>query len=782
MARRWTWVVLTLLATVALLVGVGVALPSNADARGLAANPHLPALSVTLWATPTTGTVPLAVNFQANVTGGSGAYLFEWTWGDGNTSTSVSSTYTWTYSYASTFSADVIVLDLGNFNAALSNSVSITVNPGVPLGIFGTATPASGAAPLLVYFNSTANGGSSPYTFEWDFGFSGAGNVSYSENTTYTYTTAGSYTAILNVTDATGTYLQQSFSIIVTGGGTGSTPLAVTASASPTSGLTPLTVNFASTVTGGTPSYAYAWNYGDGSALGTTSNPSHVYTVAGNYTVNLTVTDTASHVAYANIPVTVAAPPPPLVITGSFTPTPSVGTLPFKISYTGSASGGKAPYNYTWYFGDGSDSYSQSGTHTYSTAGNFTAYFLVFDTTGATKDLEFNVTVNPAVTAKILPSVSAGGAPLDVTFSSSASGGTAPYSVSWTFGDGQVGSGATASHTYSTKGNYNATVWINDSSGSHAHATAEITVAPALTASVTLSNNDTAKGTPVTLTAKTAGGLGAPSTYAWTLNGTTISESSDTFSYVPAGSGSYTFEVTATDNDGQTATAKVILAVLSPTQLAGPKLSAFTVAPSSVATGATATFTATASGGYGTLSYTYTGLPTSCTSKSSPTLSCTPEVTGVYTVQLEVKDSAGKTAFGNATLTVTSTNAAGSASPWGLYVIGIIILLVVVALAVLWTRIYALRHRGDDHDPTPEELEAMAAVGALPVAEEVAPSGAGEPAPEALPPPEEVPMDDQPPVDPGAPYDAPPMDPGPVDQGITRTNGQDVIDLGSPPP
>ena len=74
-------------------------------------------------------------------------------------------------------------------------------------------------------------------------------------------------------------------------------PLTVTITGSPTVGPTTLTTSFASVPVGGTPPYTYTWVWGDGTANGTTQNPSHNFTVAGVYTTILTVTDSASHTA-----------------------------------------------------------------------------------------------------------------------------------------------------------------------------------------------------------------------------------------------------------------------------------------------------------------------------------------------------------------------------------------------------------------------------------------------------------------------------------------------------
>ena len=73
--------------------------------------------------------------------------------------------------------------------------------------------------------------------------------------------------------------------------------------ATPGSGIRPLTVHFTDTSDAGSESItAWVWDFGDG-GNSTDQNPSHSYTVAGSYTVSLTVTssvggDTASQADY----------------------------------------------------------------------------------------------------------------------------------------------------------------------------------------------------------------------------------------------------------------------------------------------------------------------------------------------------------------------------------------------------------------------------------------------------------------------------------------------------
>ena len=61
---------------------------------------------------------------------------------------------------------------------------------------------------------------------------------------------------------------------------------------------------------------------------------------------------------------------------------PYHGTALRPITLTGLAFGGIPPYQYLWDFGDGNSSGEQNPTHTYTTAGNYTAVFTITDSEG----------------------------------------------------------------------------------------------------------------------------------------------------------------------------------------------------------------------------------------------------------------------------------------------------------------------------------------------------------------------------------------------------------------
>jgi len=112
-------------------------------------------------------------------------------------------------------------------------------------------------------------------------------------------------------------------------------PLTATASANPTSGPAPLTVQFSVVASGGTPPYTYSWGFDDTSPLSSEQNPTHTY-VSGSgdaaYIVDVFVADSNAKSVFSNdidITVTESTTIPP---TGTPTETPT--TAPTETSTT----------------------------------------------------------------------------------------------------------------------------------------------------------------------------------------------------------------------------------------------------------------------------------------------------------------------------------------------------------------------------------------------------------------------------------------------------------------
>jgi len=133
----------------------------------------------------------------------------------------------------------------------------------------------------------------------------------------------------------------------------------------PKSGYGPLKVTFTDISTG-TPT-AWKWNFGD-ETYSTAKNPVHTYSKAGEYTVSLTVTNTAdsntiTKHSYINV-VTMKAP------VAAFSASPNSGKAPLKVQFTDKSTG--SLMSRKWSFGDGTYSTAKDPAHTYSKAGKYT--------------------------------------------------------------------------------------------------------------------------------------------------------------------------------------------------------------------------------------------------------------------------------------------------------------------------------------------------------------------------------------------------------------------------
>lgn len=135
---------------------------------------------------------------------------------------------------------------------------------------------------------------------------------------------------------------------------------------------------------------SYSWNFGDGTPAGAGRTTTHNYAAAGTYQVRLTVTDNDGATGTVARTVTVTAPNQ--APAASFT----VSAADLRASFDASASSDPdgTIASYMWDFGDG----TAAGTgvtvsHTYATAGTYTARLTVRDNDGATGTTTRQVTV-----------------------------------------------------------------------------------------------------------------------------------------------------------------------------------------------------------------------------------------------------------------------------------------------------------------------------------------------------------------------------------------------------
>lgn len=135
----------------------------------------------------------------------------------------------------------------------------------------------------------------------------------------------------------------------------------------------------------------YVWEFGDGSQA---NGPvvSHVYTVPGSYTAQLTVTDKDGALSRKTTTVTVAAPnqPPQAVISG-----PSGALVGQTVTLSGAGSDdpdGKI-VGYLWDFGGGLTATTVEATQVFTVAGNYSITLTVTDDGGLTGMAQYTLAV-----------------------------------------------------------------------------------------------------------------------------------------------------------------------------------------------------------------------------------------------------------------------------------------------------------------------------------------------------------------------------------------------------
>ena len=296
--------------------------------------------------------------------------------------------YSWTRTIEANW--DLASLTSNDANANPMTEFFKSTTPPVLLSTSFTYSPTSPQTSQQVSFTASASGGTGPYNFTWTFGdgATGTGSTVY-----HTYSTAGSYNVLLTTKDSSPSQQTATSQQTITVTSPPPPPPSLTASftASLSSPVVGQTVSFTGSASGGTTPYSYAWNFGDSSA-GSGSSVSHAYQTAGVYTVVLTVTDAAGHIASASNAITVTSP-----LSASFTYAPSTPAPLTSVQFTASATGGTAPYSYSWDFGDGTTGTGASASHSYLLPGTYTVTLTVVDSNGLTTTASTTVTVTVSV-------------------------------------------------------------------------------------------------------------------------------------------------------------------------------------------------------------------------------------------------------------------------------------------------------------------------------------------------------------------------------------------------
>lgn len=475
-----------------------------------------------------------------NAVGGTGPYSYTWTPGNlsGASQTTLGAgTYTINVSDAGQCTGST-TLTITQPTAALTAVISATTNTGCGTSTGGATVTASGGTPSYTY-SWTPSGGSA----------AGVSNLGIGNNTVTVQDIKGcTVTAVANITTAGGPTLSvvSQTNVNCFGANTGTATVIGN---------------------GGTGPYSYTWTPGNMNGASQTSLS------AGIYTIN---------VADANLCAgsgTIAITQPTAALSGVFSNTVAGSCGANNGSATVTASGGTPSYSYTWSPNGGS-------TAAVSNLSSGTNSVTITDAKGCTTTLtlSLNSIGGPTLAVSSQTNVNCFGASTG-SATVNASGGTGPYSYTWT-----PGSLVGASQSGLSAGVY--TVNISDANSCAGSGTVAITQ-PTSAVSAIVANTPSGCGGSSGSATVTASG-GTPSyTYSWNPGGGTGTSVSG------LAAGNYT--VTVTDAKGCKTTSVTTISSSG----GGPALSI--TSQSNVACYGTATGSAAinASGSAGPFSYTW---------------------------------------------------------------------------------------------------------------------------------------------------------------------------------
>ncbi len=411
---------------------------------------------------PTTGISPLLVSFQDRSTGSVASWA--WDFGDGGTSTLENPAHA--YSAPGLYTVSLTVGGPGGVDTATQVDLVDVFLPGPPIPDF-SGTPLAGIAPLSVDFTDQSIGQVTEWL--WDFGDGGSSTL---QHPSHEFLLPGDYTVGLTATGPGGGATETKIAYVAVG----EPPPAADFSASPTSGIVALDVDFPDLSSGNVGSWD--WDFGDG---GTSSlqNPSHTYSGVGTYDVVLTATgpggsDVETKLAYITV-----HPPAPLA---GFSALPTGGDAPLEVAFTNATTG--VASGYSWSFGDGGSSTEVDPNHVYHTPGTYTVALTAVGPGGMTTDTQNNlisVTTPPPPLADFSGSPTSGDAPLGVNFTDLSAGAVSSYA--WAFGDGGTSSSQSPMHVYANPGTYTVALTVTGPGGGDTqtkvdYVTADVPPAP----------------------------------------------------------------------------------------------------------------------------------------------------------------------------------------------------------------------------------------------------------------------------------------------------------------
>ncbi|MBW6481975.1 MAG: PKD domain-containing protein [Vicingaceae bacterium] len=312
---------------------------------------------------------------------GSNIVTWDWDFGDGSpNSNQQNPTHTYPLSPL-TYNVTLTVTDQNG----CSTNTTFTVNFGGPTAEFTTANVCDGN---VVSFTDASMPTGTITNWNWDFNNDGVVDNN-AQNPTFTYPGPGTYTAELMVVANGGCIDSITHTVVVH-----PNPVANFSANNECLG-TAVTFNDSSTILTGSITN-WVWNFGDGSPLDNTQNPTHTYATAGIYNVLLTITSDSGCTDNITLPIEVYSNP-----IASFSADTACAGFNTTFTDLSTAGSGGNITNWAWDFDNDNnpDDFTQNPTYIFPGPGTYSVNLAITDLTGCVHDTIIDISVSPQPTA-----------------------------------------------------------------------------------------------------------------------------------------------------------------------------------------------------------------------------------------------------------------------------------------------------------------------------------------------------------------------------------------------
>jgi gliding motility-associated-like protein len=384
------------------------------------------------------------VNFiDSSITDGTHSITnWNWNYGDGNIVNYTSAPFTHQYNSGNAFGVLLKVTDAFGCSDSIYKANAVIVSKSTAAFIETDTLVCPGTT---VQFTSQSVGNNLAH--QWDLG---DGTVSSLVNPSHSYN-QGTYTVKLSVVDPLGC----SDTLIKINRIQVYNPVAQFLLSDSTAVCPPLLVNMVNnSIHAGTST----WTFGDGSGASLT-NPSHMYTYPGNYSVKLVVRNTGGCADSATKHVFINGP------TGTLTYMPLTACNPVLVSFSALT---QNTVKNIWDFNDGvvNTTTANTTTHTYTLAGHYIPKLILEDATGCRVPIIGKDTIGvKEIKAYIANPYRTICDSASVLFSDSSRTNDIITNYAWKFGDGFYSTQPQPYHVYNTNGLYTVQLHVTTLAG-----------------------------------------------------------------------------------------------------------------------------------------------------------------------------------------------------------------------------------------------------------------------------------------------------------------------------